>query len=286
MALESTTYIDGLNPANPSSTDSVSQADDHLRLLKSTIKSTFPNVSGAVTKTHTQLNNSVDKAGDTMTGPLTLSGAPSADLHATTKLYVDTAVGAATGGLGGGTVTSVGVSGGSTGFAFSGSPVTSSGTMTMSVSNAATVRSALSVPSTTGSGASGTWGISISGNAATATSATTANTATTAGSVSSISSSVAGSAIAELSVGAVGSYAFLKSVVSTTFNPGATTSGSNLRYAGMIGAGDGSLSGNATSYQASGTPSGTWRCMGYSRWIGSSGEDDGFNGLTLWLRIS
>jgi hypothetical protein len=36
------------------------------------------------------------------------------------------------------------------------------------------------VPSTTGSGASGTWGISISGNAATATSATSATTATTA----------------------------------------------------------------------------------------------------------
>lgn len=46
--------------------------------------------------------------------------------------------------------------------------------------DAATARSNLSVPSTTGSGASGTWGINISGNAATATSATSATTATTA----------------------------------------------------------------------------------------------------------
>lgn len=46
--------------------------------------------------------------------------------------------------------------------------------------DAATARSNLSVPSTTGSGASGTWSINISGNAATATSATTANSATTA----------------------------------------------------------------------------------------------------------
>jgi hypothetical protein len=36
----------------------------------------------------------VAKAGDTMTGPLTLSGAPTAPLHAATKGYVDTEVGA------------------------------------------------------------------------------------------------------------------------------------------------------------------------------------------------
>ena len=46
--------------------------------------------------------------------------------------------------------------------------------------DAATARSNLSVPSTTGSGASGTWSISINGNAATATSATSATSATTA----------------------------------------------------------------------------------------------------------
>lgn len=34
----------------------------------------------------------VDKAGDTMTGPLTLSGDPTANLHAATKQYVDTKV--------------------------------------------------------------------------------------------------------------------------------------------------------------------------------------------------
>jgi len=56
MALESSTYIDGLNASNPAATDSLSQADDHLRLIKSTVKATFPNVSGAVTATHTELN--------------------------------------------------------------------------------------------------------------------------------------------------------------------------------------------------------------------------------------
>jgi len=56
MALESTTYIDGLVITNPTGTDPRSQGDDHLRLLKSTIRSTFPNVSGAMTATHTELN--------------------------------------------------------------------------------------------------------------------------------------------------------------------------------------------------------------------------------------
>lgn len=91
MALETGSFISDLNSANPQSTDSVSQADDHLRLLKATIKATFPNITGAVTKTHSQINDLLEKAGGTMTGPLTLSGAPSSNLHAATKLYVDTA---------------------------------------------------------------------------------------------------------------------------------------------------------------------------------------------------
>lgn len=41
-------------------------------------------------------------------------------------------------------------------------------------------------PSTTGVGATGTWGISVSGNAATATSATSASTATTAGNITGV----------------------------------------------------------------------------------------------------
>lgn len=91
MALETGSFIHELNSSNPQSTDSVSQADDHLRLLKATIKATFPNITGAVTKTHSQINDLLEKAGGTMTGPLTLNGAPSSNLHAATKLYVDTA---------------------------------------------------------------------------------------------------------------------------------------------------------------------------------------------------
>lgn len=56
MALESGTFIDSLNVANPASTDALAQADDHLRLIKSTIKATFPNLAGAVTLTHAEIN--------------------------------------------------------------------------------------------------------------------------------------------------------------------------------------------------------------------------------------
>lgn len=91
MALENATYISDLVTSNPQSTDSVSQADDHLRLIKSTIKTTFPSVTGAVTKSHSQINDGLEKAGGTMTGYLLLAGAPTQSLHAATKAYVDSA---------------------------------------------------------------------------------------------------------------------------------------------------------------------------------------------------
>ena len=49
-------YIDDLNAANPPATDPLSQVDDHLRLIKTAVKQSFPNVNGAVTATHTVLN--------------------------------------------------------------------------------------------------------------------------------------------------------------------------------------------------------------------------------------
>ena len=44
MGLESGTYIDSLVSTNPLGTDNRSQGDDHIRLLKSTIKASFPDV--------------------------------------------------------------------------------------------------------------------------------------------------------------------------------------------------------------------------------------------------
>ena len=56
MGLETGTYLDALVPTNPASTDGLAQADDHIRLLKITLKNTLPNLSGAVTATQAELN--------------------------------------------------------------------------------------------------------------------------------------------------------------------------------------------------------------------------------------
>lgn len=99
MSLETATFISGLVATNPLGSDPIASGDDHIRLIKATILNTFPNVTGAVTKTHTQLNNALDKTGDTMTGPLVLSGNPSVALGAATKQYVDGYVSAVTGDI-------------------------------------------------------------------------------------------------------------------------------------------------------------------------------------------
>ena len=56
MGLETGTYISDLVVSNPAATDGLAQADDHLRLIKSTIKNTFPNITGAISATDTELN--------------------------------------------------------------------------------------------------------------------------------------------------------------------------------------------------------------------------------------
>jgi hypothetical protein len=59
MALETSTYINGLVSTNPTSSDNVGDGDNHIRLLKSVLKNTLPAVSGAITGTHTVINSAV-----------------------------------------------------------------------------------------------------------------------------------------------------------------------------------------------------------------------------------
>lgn len=56
MGLESVTYISDLVATNPAAGDGVSAGDDHIRNIKAGLLATFPNVTGAVTPTHTELN--------------------------------------------------------------------------------------------------------------------------------------------------------------------------------------------------------------------------------------
>src|SRR3990167_855750 len=56
MTIETATYISDLVAANPADSDQKSEGAAQIRLLKATIKATLPNVAGAVTPTHTELN--------------------------------------------------------------------------------------------------------------------------------------------------------------------------------------------------------------------------------------
>jgi hypothetical protein len=169
--------------------------------------------------------------------------------------------------------------------------------------DAAAARTTLVVPSRTGADASGTWGISITGNAATATTATNASRSVTGAGLATgggaltadrtITVTAASQAQAEagtdtatvmtpqrtaqaltaqlpaanaaLAAGSVGTYAFCQQVTGTAVI-GDTVAGSNLRYADRAG-GTNSVT----------IPSGTWRCMGHN-----SINDRG----TVWLRIA
>ena len=77
MGLETGTYISDLNASNPiHATDQVSQGDDHIRLIKSVILNTFPNVNGAVNFTPTEANYLDGLTGVTGSGSLVASASP------------------------------------------------------------------------------------------------------------------------------------------------------------------------------------------------------------------
>lgn len=60
MGLESASFISDLVATNPvGATDPKSQGDDHLRLIKATVKATFPNITGAMNASQAELNHVV-----------------------------------------------------------------------------------------------------------------------------------------------------------------------------------------------------------------------------------
>ena len=68
MPLESGTYIDDLVAANPvGATDTIKFGDDHIRLLKSTLQATFPNMGGAAWRVQAKSSGYTVLAADQMT---------------------------------------------------------------------------------------------------------------------------------------------------------------------------------------------------------------------------
>lgn len=109
--------------------------------------------------------------------------------------------------------------------------------------------------------------ITISGG----TGAVTINAASSAPTTAQVLSATAGA-----SVGAVGTYALLYDTTGGGLAAGGTRAGSALRYANVSGGADGTGS--------SGTPSGTWRLMGYTVFSCCTPQRE--YRTTVWLRIS
>ena len=102
MSVETAPYINSLNTALPASNDPKSEGDDHLRVIKSAVKATFPNLTGAVTVTQTDLNtipNLAPKASPVFTGNPTAPTASATDNTTTlaTTAMVQAALIASTG---------------------------------------------------------------------------------------------------------------------------------------------------------------------------------------------
>ncbi len=249
MALESGTYINSLNASNPASTDGLGQADDHLRLIKSTIKATFPNLTGAVTATQSQLNN-------TTSIPTVLTDLGISDGSNGQVLKTD--------GSGNFSFFTLPEGSTDTNFYLSGGSY-SSGTLSLTVTGASNVT-------------------------VTGFPTATSDLSNDSGFLTSVSTSAVRSATASISAGAVGSYALLNAFdTSAQFEPGDTTSGSNLRYANSIGDVNEPASSGVASTSTISAPSGTWRCMGQvGYWLNNAGsyltDTRNFTSTTLWLR--
>ena len=67
MALESVTYISDFEAGNPLGTDPRSEGDNHIRNIKTGILASLPNITGAMTATHTELNVLDGVTGGTVT---------------------------------------------------------------------------------------------------------------------------------------------------------------------------------------------------------------------------
>lgn len=127
-------------------------------------------------------------------------------------------------------------------------PTATTGTNTTQIATTAFVNAEIAndAPAKDGTGATGTWNISISGNAATATSATSATSATTATNATNVTLTTSATAsafkvpFANTTVSTTGNYGLLQDSTATfTYNPS-----TNTLTAGTF---SGALSGNATT---------------------------------------
>lgn len=86
MTTEAATFISDLDSTNPAGSQGAGFGDDHLRLLKAVLQSTFPSITGAVTLTHSEINSWATQTltsgnGITATGALLAGATVSLDIN-------------------------------------------------------------------------------------------------------------------------------------------------------------------------------------------------------------
>ncbi len=95
MPIETALYPSQLDNTYPLVNDPVHRGDDHLRLIKTVLKTTFPNIAGAISLSHTEVNNIPNDITDVETDITDINNRLSSTLFAPsgTKLlfYQDTA---------------------------------------------------------------------------------------------------------------------------------------------------------------------------------------------------
>jgi len=102
MALESASFLDGLITSNPDGgADPKSGGDDHLRLLKTVLKATFPGFAGRIMRTQTKSGNYALALNDNhtllkFTATAALTSAPAGTLGNGWAAYVHVAAGTTT----------------------------------------------------------------------------------------------------------------------------------------------------------------------------------------------
>jgi hypothetical protein len=284
MGLESASYPNQLVATNPTGSDPKSTADDHIRLLKSVIQTTFPNITGAITAAQADLN----KVG--VTQPQT-----SNDTSVSSTAFVQTAVASAITAIGAGA--SMWVSG--TTYAL--------GNVVWSPSNYQTYRRIIAGAGTTDPASDATNWVLVSGNVQTTATQTLTNK-TLAAPVITGGASISGnvSVAGDLSVSGSGGIRNTHTSAAYSFGPSSIEqiyrSGNTLRFfvnsadVATLDASGNLLVGTTTSsgrlsIKASGTA--TYAAAFYDStntflsgfYVGASGINGGYNGANCvqWI---
>ena len=321
MALENGTYVNSLVSSNPASTDGLAQADDHIRLIKSTIKNTFPNVTGAVTATQAQLNATLPAGDVSYLAALNATGVTSTQygyLSGVTS-NIQTQLNTATSGnVPASDVTYLAslsaTSTSSTQYGYLSGVSSSIQTQLNSATGATTTLAGrVTTLESAGSGGGGditgvTAGAGLTGGGSTgavtvshsdtSSQATVSNSGTTViqsvtldtyGHVTGLTSATIASNTPSTTLGAVGTYAMLYDTSAAQLTAGNTRAGSALRYSSALSDVNETAWYGAAPTGTVAAPGGTWRLMGtlgYGKELATNYAYVKGSQTSIWVRIS